>query len=90
MMTEKHLEFVEIVKKKKTSVFNVLSAHDKSYLGRVFWHRAWRQYVFEPDKGAEYDEYKATIFSWDCLAELSTFIKNLMDKRRRALKRRRR
>lgn len=81
-MAKKHLNFPEIETKKKTSVFGVLSTHDESYLGKVFWYGAWRQYVFEPDKGAEYDEYAATIFSWDCLAELSAFIKNLMDERR--------
>ena len=38
-------------------------------LGHVEWYPRWRQYVFEPERGA--------VFSYDCLAELSAFCKRV-------------
>ena len=36
-------------------------------LGHVEWYPRWKQYVFEPERGA--------VFSHDCLSELSVFCK---------------
>jgi len=73
--TKKETLLFGFLSQKPTSVFGVLSANG-AYLGKIRWHEPWDQYVFEPDPGA-------VIFGQDCLAELSVFIKNLMDKRRR-------
>jgi hypothetical protein len=75
-MESKHLEFNEVSVKRKTKVFEVVSKHDKSFLGCVEWWPGWRQYVFSPDQG------KTTIWSHDCLLDLSNFIKELMNQRK--------
>lgn len=65
-----HLNFDEYeVGEHRTKKFEVSS--NGSQLGDIKWHSSWRQYVFEPC----FD----TIWSWECLKELSEFIKSLMD-----------
>lgn len=75
MTTKSHLEVIEYPSDgKKTKFFEIVSAHDSAQLGIVKWHGAWRQYVFHPNTNC--------IWSHDCLAELSQFIKNLMNARK--------
>jgi hypothetical protein len=70
-----HLIFKEVpVAGKITKVWEILSCHNNSSLGLIKWNSGWRCYVFEPDFNC--------IWSWDCLKELSEFIKNEMDKRK--------
>jgi hypothetical protein len=70
-----HLRFSETHNTGKTSRFAVFSNHDGSQLGEIRWHGSWRAYVFIPFTGV--------IWSWDCLQELSFFIKSLMDERKK-------
>ncbi len=76
----KHLEFNELdiskqFPKRKTKVFEVKSKHDGFFLGTIAWHGAWRQYVFTPT-------VEGSDWSHECLADLSTFIKSLMEERK--------
>jgi hypothetical protein len=72
-----HLKITEMGtnRKIKTKLYIVRSNWDDSTLGTIRWERGWRQYVFYP--------FEDRIWSWDCLKELSEFIKNLMDERKR-------
>jgi hypothetical protein len=66
----KHLEFVQGDNSgKKTKYFEVQSKFDSTDLGRIKWHSHWRQYIFEPCIN--------TIWSYDCLKDLSLFIEEL-------------
>jgi len=71
-----HLTFQKDAEYKgKTHKWEVSSTHkDCDAIGIIYWHSGWRQYVLEP-----YD----SIWSWDCLKEVSDFIKAEMDKRRK-------
>ena len=64
-----HLKFEVIEQKPKTKVYSVISAHDKSRLGKIYWYGRWRGYIFEP--------YPDTIWSEDCLEEVYKFLKSL-------------
>ena len=69
-----YVRFVEdSIPGRKTRVFDVFSLRDV-YLGTIRWHGAWRQYIFEPAA--------STIWSIGCLADVSAWIKALMDARR--------
>jgi len=71
-MISQHLEYVvELSKTKKTKVVEVISAHDKTTLGKIAWHGPWRCYVFEPRPSF------SIIWSDDCLEELSKYIRAL-------------
>ena len=48
----------------KRDAFDVKDSHG-STLGHVEWYPRWRQYVFSPEPNS--------VFSHDCLAELSAF-----------------
>jgi hypothetical protein len=79
-----HLEFNELdiskqFPKRKTKVFEVRGKSDGFFLGNIAWHRTWRQYVFTPTK-------EEAIWSHECLADLSAFIKNLMKEREKRKK----
>jgi len=66
----KHLDFIQGDNSgKKTKYFEVQSRFDSCDLGRIKWHSHWKQYIFEPC----FD----TIWSFDCLEDLSLFLKNL-------------
>jgi len=66
----KHLDFIQGDNSgKKTKYFEVQSRFDSCDLGRIKWHSHWRQYIFEPCLD--------TIWSFDCLEDLSLFLKNL-------------
>ena len=73
-----HLEFLDVTPDdptRKTKVFEVASKHDDSILGMIQWDGGWRQYVFEPCENCKW--------SWDCLSQLSDFIKKLMEMRKK-------
>lgn len=70
-----HLNFIKDDSYKgKTERYKVYSLYDETLLGEIKWYGSWRQYVLfaEPE----------CIWSWDCLVEVSNFIKNLMEKRK--------
>jgi len=68
------IKFEEIAKMPKTSVYSVISNHDNLELGRIRWHGAWRQYIFS--------SFEGSVWSADCLAEVSEFLVKLKKKRR--------
>ena len=77
-MKSKHLSvevFEPPTKKHKTSVFGIRSKHDNSVLGLIYWHNAWRQYIFEPQGNC--------IWSAGCLSDLRDFIQDLNEKQKR-------
>lgn len=55
----------------KTRKFVVSSTHTGDILGRIAWHGAWRQYVFEPTTQFP------TIWSCGCAMQLGEFIQSL-------------
>ena len=69
-----HLKIINISDqyptRKKTLTFAVYSIHDDTLLGEIMWYAQWRQYVLEPSR--------RTVWSHDCLREVSIFIKELM------------
>ena len=68
-----HLVFSEIRNiGKKLPVYEVYSKFNNALLGEVQWYGAWRQYVFAPT------QIVSTIWSHDCLTDLSSFIQLLM------------
>jgi len=66
--------------KPKTQVWNVEDVHDGAILGVIRWYGPWRQYCFFPDQSGEPD---SLIFSDGCLVDLQSFLKKLMDERRK-------
>jgi hypothetical protein len=68
MGREKYIEFTIIEKKPKTNVYSV-NKTDGTQLGLIFWHGAWRQYIFNP--------LPDTIWSHDCLDEINNFLRQL-------------
>lgn len=69
----KHLIFVEYKDtNKRTKKFRIISKHDDSILGKIQWINTWREYGFYPT--IEYE----TQFSYECMNEITEFIKMLM------------
>lgn len=58
----------------KTKKFHVYSTHSEVLLGIVKWNCGWRQYWLEVEPYCGW--------SWDCLLEVSNFIKKLMEERK--------
>lgn len=71
----KHLEFAIIAELPKTKVFSVKNKDNGTTLGTIRWHGAWRQYVFEP--------VQETIWSSDCLQDLTDYLKKLKEERKK-------
>ncbi len=73
------LEFKEIEKKTKTSVFEVSSKTSGNIrgttLGTIRWMPHWRRYTFYP--------YGLTTLDSSCLKEIGKFIDTLMVERRK-------
>ena len=60
---------------RKTGIWSCLNIHHGNCIGEVYWHGQWRQYCFFPAP--------QTVFSAGCLADIQTFIKELMRARHR-------
>lgn len=71
--TYKYITIVEIKKMPLTSLFEVFNNKSGGGLGIIKWYPIWRQYSFFPRPG--------TVFSQDCLRDITDFIKKEMDKR---------
>lgn len=78
-MIFKHIIIQVFKEKPKTKVFKILSKHDNSELGFVYWYGQWRQYVYDPDMNQ-------IIWSYDCLKELTYFINSLNNQHKLNLK----
>jgi hypothetical protein len=76
-MNSKHLNIVQIAPEteRKTKVFRVISSFDNTCLGTISWYPRWRQYVFNPNENC--------VWSHDCLSDLSEYIKDLMNDRKK-------
>ena len=66
---------VEVEKKPKTSVFNVLNRKYGYLLGTIRWYGAWRGYVL--------DIQEKTIWSIGCMNDVLDFMRDLMTERRK-------
>lgn len=70
----KHLIFDQYNKpKRKTPIYIVTSKHDGFELGKIDGYGPWRQYVFQGVPN--------TIWSRDCLTDLTKFVADLKDKK---------
>jgi hypothetical protein len=67
------LEFISIgiPANRKMAVYNVRNQVANSHIGVIYWYGGFRKYVFEPAG--------ETIFDANCLQEVSTFLKGLME-----------
>jgi len=63
--------------KTKTKVFGIYSKKGE-FLGMVLWKNGWRQYILEPIRN--------TIWAVSCLEDVTRFINELMDTRKRERK----
>lgn len=56
-------------KKRKTDIFTVHNKKSNFIIGIIKWYSPWRQYCFFPSK--------MTVYSYECLQDISNFIMNL-------------
>lgn len=73
----KHIHFKDISQhypRRKTQVWECWNSEE--LIGRVQWYARWRQYCF----GLEYDNL---IFAKNCLDDISHFITQLMDTKKK-------
>jgi hypothetical protein len=70
----KYIHFVEIEKKKKTSVYSCRNNNSHQELGQVKWYGPWRQYCYFPTVQA--------VYSSGCLADIESFMKELLSNRK--------
>lgn len=68
------LAFTEIKDTGKTKVWSVDNSNDGSFLGTISWRGGWRKYVLNVEP--------QTIWSADCLADVSKFIDARMAERK--------
>jgi len=59
----------------KTDIWEVLNKNSEVRLGQIRWYGAWRQYCYFPRR--------ETVMSSECLDDITTFIKNLMQARKK-------
>lgn len=70
MKTEyKHIYFVKVADKPKTSVWYCRSEISNDLLGIVKWYSPWRQYCFYPEPN--------TIFNPSCHKDIDDFMRQL-------------
>jgi len=75
-MTEsKYMEFFKAGFTGKTEFYDVLSKSSGFILGHIRWYPAWRQYCFMPSPNC--------VFNVGCMGDISKFIGELMEERRR-------
>ena len=65
----KHIHFVMIEQKTKTSVWVYLTNQENDGLGSVKWYSPWRRYCFFP--------VAETVYEKTCLTDIIHFIKQL-------------
>ncbi len=77
-MESKCLDFDNMTPKgRKTYIIKVWNKVTNDYLGEIRWSGGWRQYCFFTNDAC------ALQFSKSCLDDISAFIKELMEKRRK-------
>ena len=70
----KYIHFHKAGETLKTSIWSCYSNYDL-HLGQVKWYAQWRQYVFYPTA--------TTLYNKTCLDDISDFIKQLMEERKK-------
>lgn len=70
----KHIKFSVVKELPKTKVYQVISTEGDIPLGIIKWYPSWRQYCFFP--------YSTSLYSWDCLQEITDKIKELKEERK--------
>jgi hypothetical protein len=70
----KHIHFVTVARKAKTSVWSCRNNQSNQELGQIRWHPAWRQYCFFTTIDA--------VYSPTCLDDIVHFIRISMAQRR--------
>ena len=75
-MAYKFIEFIELAKDKDTSIWECNNKKTLEQLGVVQWYSSWRRYCFQPSC------FIKTIYSAECLDDISDFIKKEMEKRK--------
>ena len=73
------ISFVLLSDRGRTKIYNVVSRSSGVPLGQVRWHSPWRRYIFAPAPSP------GTIWSKECLEDVTTFIGQLMAGRRPAV-----
>jgi len=73
--TSKYLEFIIGKFKPRTKAIGVWSRKSGEILGEIKWFSRWRQYTFFPRP--------ETIFNSECLDDIRSYIKDLMDERKK-------
>lgn len=73
-----YINFVRVANSEsgKTQVWRVNATETKEVLGFVKWYSKWRQYCFEPNT--------YTLFEKTCLKEMSQFLVELMELRKKS------
>lgn len=71
---KEYVSFRLVGKKPRTNVYAVHSKSDNDYLGDIYWHVPWRQYVFDA---------QGILLSRSCMAHITRFIDGLMSAQRR-------
>ena len=75
-MEGKWIKFVLILKKEKTSVYNVVTKDGDVALGQIRWFGQWRKHAFFP--------YNDTVYEATCLTDIVQFMNELMRERNNA------
>lgn len=84
-----YILFIEVKTPNKTKTFNVVSKTDGSHLGKIKWHSGYRKYTLfvmsdvHEDKIARGYVLDIKIFDTTCLNEITKFIDNLMEERKK-------
>lgn len=71
----KWINFEEQPSKGITKIFKVTAKEGGDNLGTIKWFTSWRCYSFQPEAG--------TIFEADCLSDVTSFLKDLMENRKK-------
>lgn len=71
----KWINFIEQPAKGTTKIFKVIAKEGEIDLGTIKWFSKWRCYSFYPEPG--------TVFEKDCLSDITNFVKDLMENRKK-------
>jgi len=71
----KWLSIVVLDRTDKTTRYEVRNSENNVLLGIIKWFGAWRKYAFFP--------YPDTVFETQCLSDITQFLKDLMEERKK-------
>ena len=71
----KYLRFIDVeAYRQKTKIISIVNIHHDEVIGEIKWFSKWRQYCFSPNFN--------TIWNKECLEDVNSIIKELMDERK--------